>query len=133
MGLSVAWFLASGAILIAAMRAQALFSAKDIALTLRQMAPAGAPVFTVQSYEQTLPFYLQHSVVLVNYRDEFDLGLNQDPHRGIPTLREFSVKWLTLPKGYAVISPETEGRLSALDVPMREIARFPGRVIISRR
>jgi 4-amino-4-deoxy-L-arabinose transferase-like glycosyltransferase len=131
--LSVAWFLASVTILIAANRAQALFSAKDIASTLRALSAADGPIFSVQSYQQSLPFYLRRAVVLVNYRDEFDLGLTQEPDRGIATLPEFSARWRSLSQGYAVMPQLTRDRLSALQVPMRDVARFPGRVIISRR
>ncbi len=131
--LSVAWFLASVTILIAANRAQALFSAKDMASALRAVAAGDAPIFSVQSYAQSLPFYLRRAVVLVNYRDEFDLGLAQDPDRGIATLDEFSRRWDSLAQGYAVMPPGTRDRLTARRVPMREIAYFPGRVIVSRR
>ncbi len=131
--LSVAWFLASVTILIAANRAQALFSAKDMACAVRGLAGADEPVFAVQSYEQSLPFYLRRAVVLVNYRDEFDLGLSQDPGRGIATLDEFAGRWQALAQGYALMPPRTRDRLSALRVPMREIGSFPGRVLVSRR
>jgi 4-amino-4-deoxy-L-arabinose transferase-like glycosyltransferase len=139
--LSAAWFLVSGTILVGAQAAQSLFSAKDVALALRLRAaatgllsvPAGVPVFAVQSYQQSLPFYLQRPVVLVDYRDEFDLGLTEDPQRGIATLQQFARVWLPLGDGFAVMRPATRDRLSALGLPMREIARFPERVIISRR
>jgi 4-amino-4-deoxy-L-arabinose transferase-like glycosyltransferase len=138
--LCISWFLASGTILVAANAAQALFSAKDIALALRlRAAAAGAagaadvPIFAVQSYQQSLIFYLQRPLVLVDYRDEFDLGLTQDPSRGIATLRQFAEAWQPLSDGFAVMPPSTRDRLSVLGVPMREIARFPDRVIMSRR
>jgi 4-amino-4-deoxy-L-arabinose transferase-like glycosyltransferase len=136
-GLCISWFLASGTILVAANAAQSLFSAKDIALALRlRTAASGAvdvPIFAVQSYQQSLIFYLQRPVVLVDYRDEFDLGLTQDPSRGIATLRQFADAWQPLSDGFAVMPPGTRDRLSVLGVPMREIARFPDRVIMSRR
>jgi 4-amino-4-deoxy-L-arabinose transferase-like glycosyltransferase len=151
--LSTAWFLASGSILVAADAAQALFSAKDVALTLRRQAardglgegpaagtaaglgdmPADVPIFAVQSYQQSLPFYLRRPVVLVDYRDEFDLGLTEHPERGIATLRGFAAVWLALPAGYAVLPLDTRDKLSAMGLSMREIARFPDRVIVSRR
>jgi 4-amino-4-deoxy-L-arabinose transferase-like glycosyltransferase len=131
--LSVAWFLASGTIIVAANAAQTLYSAKDIALVLLRQAAAADPIFAVQSYQQSLLFYLQRPVVLVDYRDEFDLGLTQDPKRGIATLQQFARAWVPLNGGFAVMPPSTRDRLSALEVPMREIARFPDRVIISRR
>jgi hypothetical protein len=72
-------------------------------------------------------------VVLVDYRDEFDLGLTEDPERGIATLQQFAEVWLPLRRGFAVMPPGTRDKLSALGLPMREIAHFPDRVIISRR
>jgi 4-amino-4-deoxy-L-arabinose transferase-like glycosyltransferase len=134
--LSIAWFAVSATILVAAGAAQSLFSAKDAALVLRRQGAAGdvaIPLFAVQSYDQSLPFYLQRPVTLVDYRDEFDFGLTQDPQRGIATLRQFAQAWLPLSRGFAVMPPVTRDRLSASGVPMREIASFPERVIVSRR
>ena len=131
------WFLASASVLVAANGAQALFSAKDVALELhRRCAPAelaDVPLFAVQSYQQSLPFYLRRTVILVDYRDEFDLGLTQDPQRGIATLQQFSRVWQELGAGFAVMRPNTRDRLSVLGAPMREVAHFPDRVIVSRR
>jgi hypothetical protein len=140
-GLCVAWFLATATILVAADAAQSMYSGKELALALRREAavagplgaPAGAPIFAVQTYQQSWPFYLQRPVVLVGYRDEFDFGLTQDPERGIATLQQFAEVWLPLSRGFAIMRPSTRDRLSELGVPMREIARFPERVIISRR
>ncbi|HEV7614406.1 MAG TPA: glycosyltransferase family 39 protein [Steroidobacteraceae bacterium] len=143
--ISCAWFLGTGSILAAADTAQTLFSAKDIALTLRRQAaafgPASVPmnafseipIFAVQSYQQSLAFYLQRFVVLADYRDEFDFGLTEDPTRGIATLREFARRWRALDSGFAVMPPSTWDRLSALGVPMHVVARFPDRMLISRR
>jgi len=135
--LSGAWFLASASFLVAANAAQSLYSAKDIALEVRRMAaePEGAPgvpVFAVQAYQQSLAFYLQRPLVLVDYRDEFDLGLSQDPQRGIANLRQFAAVWLPIAQGFAVLPPRSRDRLSELGLPMREVARFPDRVLISR-
>jgi len=139
--LSAVWFLSAGSILVAADAAQALFSAKDVALELRRQTvrdgsggvPADVPLFSVQSYQQSLPFYLRRPVVLVDYRDEFDLGLREDPGRGIATLAQFARVWLPLRSGFAVMTPGVRDKLSSLGLPMREVARFPDRVIISRR
>jgi 4-amino-4-deoxy-L-arabinose transferase-like glycosyltransferase len=140
-GLCGSWFLASGTILVAAIPAQSQFSAKDLALALRSQAaadtsgrlPTEVPIFAVQAYEQSLPFYLRRTVVLVDYRDEFDLGLTQSPRLGIATLGEFADVWRPLDGGFAVMPPRTWVRLSALGLPMREIARVQDRVIVSRR
>jgi 4-amino-4-deoxy-L-arabinose transferase-like glycosyltransferase len=147
--LSIAWFLASATVLVAANAAQSLFSAKDMALAVRREAaaagiagaagtagvagvPAGVPIFAVQSYQQSLLFYLRRPVILVDYRDEFDFGLTQDPQRGIPTLQQFAQAWLPLERGFAIMPPATLDKLTALRVPMREIERFPDRVLVRR-
>jgi hypothetical protein len=140
-GLCGSWFLASGTILVAAIPAQAQFSAKDLALALRSRAavdgsgrlPMDVPIFAVRAYEQSLAFYLQRTVILVDYRDEFDLGLTQSPRLGIATLEQFTDVWRPLGGGFAVMPPSTRDRLSALGLPMHEIARLQDRVIISRR
>ncbi|HEY1312261.1 MAG TPA: glycosyltransferase family 39 protein [Steroidobacteraceae bacterium] len=133
-GLCGFWFLASGTILLAAIPAAALFSAKDVAMILQSRAGPADPIFAVQSYQQSLAFYLRRPVILVGYRDEFDLGLTQNPERGIATLPQFAATWLGLDGGgFAVMPPRTLERLSALGVPLHEIARFPDEVIISRR
>jgi len=38
-----------------------------------------------------------------------------------------------LRRGYAVLPLDTRDKLSSLGLPMREFARFPDRVIVSRR
>ncbi len=135
--LSCAWFLGSGSILVAADAAQTLFSAQNIALTLRREAAASGassvPIFAVQAYQQALAFYLQRTVILVDYRDEFDFGLAQEPTLGIATLQEFSDQWRSLDSGFAVLPQSTWDRLSAIGLPMRLVARFPDRLLISRR
>jgi 4-amino-4-deoxy-L-arabinose transferase-like glycosyltransferase len=131
--LCAAWFLTSLGITVGATDAQAAFSAKAVALALKSTTAAEAPVFSVQLYDQTLPFYLGRTVTLVSYRDEFALGLDQDPARGIADMTEFSQRWQELPQGYAVMRPLTRDLLLAQGLPMREIAQFENRVVESRR
>ena len=94
---------------------------------------AGPPIYSVQSYQQSLPFHLQREMILVDYRDEFDLGLREDPQRGIATLLLFSRVWQAQDSGFAVMPPRTLDRLRAMGVPMHEFARFADRVMVDRR
>jgi 4-amino-4-deoxy-L-arabinose transferase-like glycosyltransferase len=131
--LCVGWFLATGSILVAADVVQENFSAKDAALELRSQESAAAPVYSVENYEQSFTFYLRRPVVLVDYRDEFALGLTQAPARGIPKLEQFSTRWRSLDQGYALMPYYALERLSAQGLPMHEMARFPNTVLVSRR
>jgi len=136
--LCVGWIWTTGTILIGADRAASFYSAKNIAALLR-LQPGTAPpdsllpVYCVQSYEQSLPFYLARTVVLVDYRDELDFGLRADPARGIASLEQFAALWRSLDGGYAVMPLATQARLTVLGVPMREIGRFADRAVVSRR
>jgi len=96
-------------------------------------APVFAPVFTVQAYDQSLAFYLRQPVILVDYQDEFALGLGEAPERGIATLQEFGRRWRELGDGFAVMSRTTYERLRVEGVPMRGIATFPHRVLVRRQ
>jgi 4-amino-4-deoxy-L-arabinose transferase-like glycosyltransferase len=127
------WFLAAATVLVAANSAQRFFSAKDAAIALRSVAPQASAVFSVRTYEQSFTFYWRRPVVLVDYRDEFTLGLTQDPDRGIATLAQFSDRWRSLDNAYAIMQPRTRDALLAQGLPLREIAHFPNIVLVSRR
>lgn len=127
------WFLAAASVLIAANGAQRFFSAKDAALALNSLDPSTANVFSVQTYDQSFAFYARRIVVLVDYRDEFTLGLTQEPQRGIDSLDAFVARWTSLADGYAIMPPLTRDTLRDRGLPMHEIARFPNSVLMRRR
>ena len=55
--------------------------------------PRDAPVYSVATYDQTLPFYWRRTVELVAYRGELDYGLRRDPGAEIPTVAQFVERW----------------------------------------
>jgi len=72
-------------------------SAKHIALAIRDEVKPDIPFYSVLTYEQTLPFYLKHTFTLVQYQDEMNFGIAQEPERWIPTLAEFAKVWAAQP------------------------------------
>ena len=131
--LGMGWFGAVIAITAGACEVQDLFSARDIAAMIRREAPAGVPVYSVQNYPQSLTFYLKRTVTLVDYRDEFALGLRQAPRSGIASLGEFGDRWRALNNGIAVMPPATRARLTDAGVPMREVACVAKRLCVMSR
>jgi hypothetical protein len=147
--LCLGWFAAAVTITGGGFAVEGLYSAKDAAAAIARVAAADAPVFTVQDYYQSLPFYLRHTVTLVDYHDEFTFGLERSPQVGIPDLATFATRWQELPAGYALMTDATRERLATdapetgapvtgasmtADFPMRVLANFPGRIVlISRR
>jgi 4-amino-4-deoxy-L-arabinose transferase-like glycosyltransferase len=131
--LCLGWFAAAVTITGGGFAVQALYSAKDSAAAIARVAVPGAPVFTVRDYYQSLPFYLRHTVTLVDYHDEFTFGLEQAPQLAIPNPDAFAVRWRELPEGYALMTAPTKERLATGGLPMRELAEFPGRIVLIAR
>jgi 4-amino-4-deoxy-L-arabinose transferase-like glycosyltransferase len=131
--LCVAWFAAAVAITGGAIAVQGFFSNRDAGLLLAHTAAPAAPVYSVQTYEQSLTFYLRKPVTIVAYRDELALGLDQDPAAGIAELASFASRWLASGDAYAIMPVGTWERFTADGLPMRELGRYPNRIVIVAR
>ena len=97
----------------------------------RPLDPA-FPVYQVQSYDQTLPFYLGRPTTLVEYRDEMGPGLDAEPQKGLHEAAWIEA-WAAAPQAYALMQTGTAADLARKNVPMRILARDPRRVFVARR
>jgi len=95
--------------------------------------PDDLALFSVGTYDQTLPFYWHRTFELVSFRGELDFGLQRRPDAEIPTLPEFAERWRALPDAYAVMETSMFDELNRSGLPMREIARDVHRVLVRRR
>ncbi len=107
-------------------------SAYYIAQQIRPLLVPGAPFYSVGMYEQTLPFYLQRTVTLVDYQDELAFGLQQEPQLAVPTLAEFRARWQREPGAFAVFTREGYESMLKQGLPMQVIAQDTRRVIVRR-
>jgi 4-amino-4-deoxy-L-arabinose transferase-like glycosyltransferase len=94
---------------------------------------ADVPFYSVRMYDQTLPYYLGHTVTQVEHDDELAMGIASEPSRAIATEAEWLRRWNSGGQAYAIMQPEDYKRLREADTPMRELARDPRRVIVSRQ
>src|SRR5439155_15446702 len=92
-----------------------------------------APFFSVNMYEQTLPFYLKRPVTVVDFTDELELGQREEPFKALPSQASFRHRWHDLDRGYAIMDYDTYRDCRYRGVPMRELGRDPRRVIVSRQ
>ena len=92
-----------------------------------------APFFSIEMYDQTLPFYLGRPVTLVQHIDEFALGLAVEPGKGIPRITDWKSRWVALDRGYAMMHPDHYALFAREGLPMRVLARDPRHMIVSRR
>jgi 4-amino-4-deoxy-L-arabinose transferase-like glycosyltransferase len=108
----------------------------DLLGALRQ-AGASNPavkVYSVGLYEQSLTFYLRRPVVLVDYRDEFDFGLQQEPQLAIAAQADFLARWRADAAAgvhdVAIVRPEIAAAYKQQGVPLRVVAGDTRRTII---
>jgi len=109
-----------------------LVSSATLARKLRPMIRSDTPLFAVNYYDQTLPFYMKRTVTLVDYVSEFDLGERQEPQKWVHDLPAFGRLWRELPQGVAVTDPESFASLQKLEVPMQVIDRAPRRIVVRK-
>lgn len=88
------------------------------------------PFYSVNMYDQTLPFYLKRTFTLVAYQDELAFGLQQEPEKWISEMPSFELKWRNEPYALAIMSPETFDLLYSHSLPMLEVARDTRRVVV---
>lgn len=107
-------------------------SAHDVAATIRSQVPQDAPFFSVDTYDQTLQFYLKRTTTMVAYRDELGFGIDQEPQKFIPDIAGFERAWSAAPVAWALMSPSIWQQMSEKGLPMTEVIRDTRRVIVRK-
>lgn len=107
-------------------------SSKDVVAAIRPWLHPGQPFYTVGTYDQTLPFYLNRTVTVVAYQGELHFGMEQAPGQWIPTLQQFAAQWQRDTRPLALMPPPILPELQRLHVPMTVIYRAPRFVVIAK-
>jgi hypothetical protein len=107
-------------------------SAYFIANAIRPYVKADEPFYSVDTYEQTLPFYLKRTFTLVQFQDEMAFGIMQEPQRWIPDISSFAKVWQAQPAALAIMPVETYTRLKQLDLAMKIIYEDAQYIVVSR-
>ncbi|MFZ6847414.1 glycosyltransferase family 39 protein [Undibacterium sp. RuRC25W] len=93
------------------------------------------PIYAVGRYEQALPFYLQRTMTLVEFPDEMEFGLEQQPELWIPKRNDFVQQWLKHQANHesavAIVRTDIYQDFQQRHLPMRVIGQDPRRVIIA--
>jgi len=97
----------------------------------RQLPPTlNRPFYSLRMYDQTLPFYLDRTLTLVEYRDELSFGLDSEPEKGLPTIAAFVERWNGDREAYAVMGEATYQELAKENLPMLIVARDAHRIVV---
>jgi 4-amino-4-deoxy-L-arabinose transferase-like glycosyltransferase len=110
---------------------------KNMALKMLPELKPDTPVYSVRTYEQSMTFYLQHQVVLVDYGDELTFGLRQQPELSIPTLEGFIARWnghtAAGVKAVAITNHGAYAELKTRGVVMRVLQEDSRRIVITNQ
>ena len=107
-------------------------SAYYIAEAIRPYFKADEPLYSVDTYEQTLPFYLKRTFTLVQYQDEMAFGIMQEPQRYIPDYASFAKVWQAQPEALAIMPVWTYARLKQLRLDMKIIYEDPQYIVVNK-
>jgi 4-amino-4-deoxy-L-arabinose transferase-like glycosyltransferase len=130
--LGVGWCLAVLLLVRAATLLAPIYSGIDLVAAL-PAAERSTPLYSVRTYDQTLTFYLQRTVMLVGYRGELDYGLRKAPDREITDVDGFLTTWNSQSNAYAVMDKRTFDNFKERGVPMRTLGQNVGEVMVSRQ
>jgi len=107
-------------------------SAKYVADAINPLLTPDTPIYSVEEYEQTLPFYLRRTMTLVNHRDELDFGINEEPGKWIATLAEFEKAWSRDTRAIAVMPPSTFDKLRVMNLASHVVLADRRFVVIAK-
>ena len=108
-------------------------SAYYIVQKIKSELKPGMPFYSVDTYDQSLQFYLRRPTTMVAYKDELGFGIAQEPQKFIPDLALFETSWKADAEALALMSPKTYEGLRAKGLPMHLVARDTRRIVVSRR
>ena len=102
----------------------------DLAEKVKATIPDKVNFYSVRILDHTVPFYLGKTMVMVEFPDELEFGVKQEPQLWLPTLDAFIERWSEDQTAYALMVPEQYVELQKLNVPMQEVGRDSRRVIV---
>ena len=107
-------------------------SAYLIADAIRPYIKLDKPFYSVAMYEQTLPFYLKRTFILVNYQDELGFGIAQEPQRWLPDIASLAKVWQTQPEAYAIMPVEYYPQMQKAGITMKTIYGDTQYIVVSK-
>jgi hypothetical protein len=90
------------------------------------------PIYSLNDYPQSLPFYLGHTMTIVAYQGELEFGIGREPQKWIPDLDGFAAQWRQGGAALAVMPPETYTKLAAEGLPMTVIGQDPSHIAVRK-
>ncbi|ACC70117.1 glycosyltransferase family 39 protein [Paraburkholderia phymatum] len=94
--------------------------------------PADTPFYSVGVLDHTLPFYIDHTMIMVEHPDELAFGVSVEPQKWVPTIPQWVERWKADRHAMALMSPDRYRAFSEQHLPMTVVARDARRVIVEK-
>ncbi len=94
--------------------------------------PPDTPFYSVGVLDHTMPFYVGHTMIMVEHADELTFGVSVEPQKWVPTIAEWVKRWNADRYALALMSPARYDEFAAQHLPMRVVARDARRVIVEK-
>jgi len=107
-------------------------SAVAEAAVIRQSVATNVPVYALNFYPQSLPFYLKRTIKLVGTTGELEMGIKADPTNWLPDLQHFAQQWQQHKQAVAIMKKPTYDKLIAMQLPMRLIYKGVSNIVVVR-
>ncbi len=107
-------------------------SAYYIAQKIKPELKPDMPFYSVDTYDQSLQFYLRRTTTMVAYKDELGFGIEQEPEKFIADSALFEKTWNAEREALALMSPDAYEMFRAKGLPMRLVARDTRRLVVAR-
>lgn len=86
----------------------------------------------METFDQTVPFYLVRTVTMVGYKDELAIAVGWEPEKFVPDLAAFEKRWRDAPVAFAVFHPCEFMAPRDAGLPMTVIAADPRRAFVRK-
>lgn len=108
-------------------------SSREAVNAIAANVPPDTPVYTIDGYLQSLPFYWRHTIVVVNFQGELEFGITHNPERWIGDSDVFTTRWLNSDQAVAVFNRDSFSSWQGRHLPMKIIHQDGKRVVAIRR
>ncbi|MGH8398902.1 MAG: phospholipid carrier-dependent glycosyltransferase [Gammaproteobacteria bacterium] len=130
--MGVGLFIAIQVVTTGAQALSPVYSGHSLAKQITPYNNPSVPFYSINDYQQSLPFYLKRTLTLVAYQGELYFGISREPDKWIPDLDTFIKHWQSDPAALAVMPTATYDKLKKEGVPMQVIGQDPERVAVKK-
>ncbi len=126
---AAAWVIATRLVMLGAAAFGPDYSTRGLVHAVEAYNRPGVPVYSVGGYQQTLPFYLRRTMILVAYQGELAFGIDHARSslegRYIASLQDFAADWRAHSQGLAFVPRPVLPKVKALGIHYRIVAENP--------